>query len=268
MKQLERLHKVLAQTGLGSRRKCEILISSGRIFVDGKRVTKLGQKVDPESNEIYCDGEPLKRQKKKYYLLNKPKGYVCTNADKSSSPRAIDFLSHIEQRIYTVGRLDKDSEGLIILTNDGELANLLSHPRYEVEKVYRVEVRGRISDIAIRSLRRGVWISPGKASTTRIKVLRRKYTSSTLEITLKEGKNREVRRILAKLGCPVVSLKRVRIGPLKGGPGLKIGRYRTLTKTEIRWLSSSASPCGPLHGSKNDLNGENTNDAVKTGKVK
>ncbi len=112
--QLERLHKVLAQTGLGSRRMCETLISSGRISINGKRITKAGHMVDPAKIEIMCDGEPVKKQKKVYYLLKKPKGYVCTNAKKSNDPRVIDFLDHVEQRIYTIGRLDKDSEGLIL----------------------------------------------------------------------------------------------------------------------------------------------------------
>jgi 23S rRNA pseudouridine2605 synthase len=242
-KTMERLHKILAQAGLGSRRKCETLISSGHISVDGKRVTKMGQLVDPIKNKILCDGVPLKKQKKIYYLLNKPKGYVCTNAKTSEHFRTIDLLKHIEQRIYTVGRLDKDSEGLIILTNDGELANLLSHPRYGIEKTYRVEVRGRITNDAIRSLKRGIWISAGKASPTSIKVIRRRHTSSTLEIILREGKNREIRRILAKVRHPVISLKRIKIGHLTDDHTLKIGRYRHLRKTEIERLSSLTISC-------------------------
>ncbi len=235
---MERLHKILAHAGLGSRRKCETLISSGHISVDGKRVTKMGQLVDPIKSKILCDGVSLKKQKKICYLLNKPKGYVCTNANTSEHLRTIDLLRHIEQRIYTVGRLDKDSEGLIILTNDGELANLLSHPRYGIDKTYRVEVKGRITDGAVQSLKRGIWISAGKASPTRIKVIRRKYVSSTLEITLREGKNREIRRILAKVGHPVISLKRIKIGPLKDDNTLKVGRYRSLRKAEIEQLYS------------------------------
>ena len=152
---MERLHKFLAEAGLGSRRKCENLIESGRVSIDGKRVTKMGQMVDPAKDRVYCDGESIKKQKKIYFLLNKPRGYVCTNVANSKDPRAIDLLNHIEQRVYTVGRLDKDSEGLIIITNDGELANLLSHPRYGIEKTYLAVVKGRVSDPAIRVLRRG-----------------------------------------------------------------------------------------------------------------
>jgi len=241
--QIERLHKVLAQTGLGSRRMCETLINSGRISINGKRITKTGHMVDPAKIEIMCDGEPVKKQKKVYYLLNKPKGFVCTNAKTSKDPRAIDFLRQVEQRIYTIGRLDKNSEGLILLTNDGELANLLTHPRYGIEKTYRVEVKGRITDNAIQILKKGVWISHGKASPTGIKVVRRRHRSSTLEIVLREGKNREIRRILAKVSHPVISLKRIKIGFLKDDLSLKTGRYRKLTDTEIKRLYSLASPC-------------------------
>ncbi|ODS32502.1 MAG: putative pseudouridine synthase [Candidatus Scalindua rubra] len=240
---MERLHKILAQAGLGSRRKCESLIESGRISIDGRRVTKLGQMVDPTKENIYCDGELIKRQKKIYYLLNKPRGYVCTNVKGSKDPRAIDLLSHIEQRIYTVGRLDKDSEGLIILTNDGELANLLSHPRYGIEKTYSVEVKGRITNESVRVLKRGIWISDGKALPARVRVIHRRYKSSTLELVLKEGKNREIRRILARVDHPVVSLKRVKIGHLKMDPKLKVGKYRPLNKGEIESLYSLAISC-------------------------
>ena len=240
---MERLHKILAEAGLGSRRRCEDLITSGRVSLDGMRITKLGQMVDPSKNKIMCDGELIKKQKKVYYLLNKPKGFVCTSANNSVQPRAIDLLRNIEQKIYTVGRLDKDSEGLIILTNDGELANLLSHPRYGIEKTYRVEVKGRITNDTIRSLKRGIWISDGKALPTSIRVIHKGNRSSTLDIILREGKNREIRRILAKTGYPVISLNRIKLGPLKADPGLKVGRYRPLHKKDIERLHSMAVPC-------------------------
>ncbi len=240
---MERLHKILAEAGLGSRRKCENLIASGRVSVDGKRITKLGHLVDPIRDNIYCDGESIKRQKKIYFLLNKPRGYVCTNAANSKDPRAIDLLRHIEQRVYTVGRLDKDSEGLLIITNDGELANLLTHPRYGIEKTYMVAVKGRVSDTTVRVLKRGIWISEGKASPARVKVISRRYKHSTLEIGLREGKNREIRRILAKIDHPVISLKRTKIGPLKMHYSLKVGKYRALSKEEVESLYSLAVSC-------------------------
>jgi len=232
----------MAQAGLGSRRKCESLIVSGRVTIDGKRITKLGQMADPIKDSIYCDGEPIKRQKKIYYLLNKPRGYVCTNVEGSNDPRAIDLLSNTEQRIYTVGRLDKESEGLIIITNDGELANLLSHPRYGIEKTYMVEVKGRVTDESIRVLKQGIWISEGKATPARVKVVYRKHKHSILELVLREGKNREIRRILSQIDHPVVSLKRIKIGPLKLNQDLKIGRYRRLSKVEVESLYSLAAP--------------------------
>jgi 23S rRNA pseudouridine2605 synthase len=240
---MERLHKFLAEAGLGSRRKCESLIESGRVSIDGKRVTKLGQMVDPAKVRICCDGESIKRQKKIYFLLNKPRGYVCTNVEHSKDPRAIDLLNHIEQRVYTVGRLDKDSEGLIIITNDGELANLLSHPRYGIEKTYLAVVKGRVSDPAIRVLRRGVWISEGKASPARVKIISRRYKHSAIEIVLREGKNREIRRILAKIEHPVISLKRIKIGPLKMHYSLRVGKYRVLSKEEVGSLYALAVSC-------------------------
>ncbi len=237
---MERLHKVLAQAGLGSRRKCEDLITSGRVSIGGECVTKLGQMVDPIRDIIFCDGESIKRQKKIYFLLNKPRGYVCTNVANSKDPRAIDLLSHIAQRVYTVGRLDKDSEGLIIITNDGELSNLLTHPRYGIEKTYIVVVKGRVSDATVRVLKRGVWISDGKASPARVKVISRRYKHSTLEIALREGKNREIRRILAKIDHPVISLRRVKIGPLKMHYSLRVGKYRSLSREEVDSLCSLA----------------------------
>jgi 23S rRNA pseudouridine2605 synthase len=243
---MERLHKILAQAGLGSRRKCESLITSGRVSIDGKRITKLGQMADPAKGGIYFDGEPIKRQKKIYYLLNKPRGFVCTNVGGSKDPRAIDLLSNIEQRVYTVGRLDKESEGLIIITNDGELANLLSHPRYGIEKTYLVEVKGRVTDESILVLKRGIWISEGKAAPASVKVVYRKHKHSILELVLREGKNREIRRILAQIDHPVVSLKRIKIGPLKLNQNLKIGKYRRLSKVEVESLYSLAVT-GQLH---------------------
>lgn len=242
-KSMERLHKFMAHAGIGSRRKCEDLITSGRVSVDGKRVTKMGQMVDPDKDRVYCDGEPIKPQKKIYYLLNKPRGYVCTNVKDPNAPRVIDLLSRIEQRIYTVGRLDKDSEGLIIVTNDGELSNMLSHPRYGVEKTYVVEIKGRIADDSIRMLKHGIWISEGKAMPARVKVLNRRYKSSTLEMVLREGKNREIRRILAKINHPVISLKRIKIGPLKMSHNFKVGKYRSLSRQEVESLYSLAASC-------------------------
>jgi 23S rRNA pseudouridine2605 synthase len=243
VKQGERLHKVLAEAGLGSRRTCEALILSGRVTLDGKCVVEMGQVVDPDKCKIFCDGEPIKKQKKVFYLLNKPRGYVCTNDDSSRGFRVIDLLRSVDQRIYTIGRLDKESEGLILLTNDGELANLLSHPRYGIEKRYMAEVKGRIRDDTLETLRQGMWFSDGKMVPSSVKVIHRRYRTSTLEIVLREGKNREIRRILAKTGHNVISLRRVKIGHLKAESSLKSGKYRPLLVSEIKRLYMQATSC-------------------------
>lgn len=230
---MERLQKILAEAGIGSRRQCERLIAAGHITINGRVVRKMGVTVDAGESEICCDGVPIHKEKKVYYLLNKPRGFVCTNRDELGRPRAIDLLRDIPQRVYTVGRLDEDSEGLIIITNDGRLAELLSHPRYGVAKTYRVEIGGRVEEDSIRkSLGKGVWLSEGKTAPATVRVIRRGRNNTTIDITLKEGRNREVRRILARLGFPVRSLKRVKIGWLSD-PQLKTGKFRHLTKGEV-----------------------------------
>ncbi len=230
---MERLQKILANAGIGSRRHCEQLIATGHVTVNGKVVREMGVAVDPRESEVCYDGVPIREQKKVYYLLNKPRGFVCSNRDELGRPRAVDLLRDVPQRIYTVGRLDEDSEGLIIITNDGEFTNLLSHPRHGVPKTYHVEVDGRVERNSIKgSLGRGVWLSEGKTLPARVKVVRRGRNNTVLEVTLREGRNREVRRILARLGFAVRSLKRVKIGWLSD-PRLKPGRYRRLGKHEV-----------------------------------
>jgi 23S rRNA pseudouridine2605 synthase len=235
----ERLQKVLAGAGFGSRRECEKLIADGRVTVNGKRVTTLGTTVDPDKDTIYCDGMPVQKQRKIYFLLNKPKGYVCTNRDELERLQAIDIVKNITQRVYTVGRLDKESEGLIIITNDGELANKLSHPRYEVLKTYFVEVGGYLTDEAIMALEKGVWLSFGKIRPVKVKDIRRGRQKSRFQIVLKEGKNREIRRMLDEYGFKVHILRRIRIGNLSD-PDLKIGKYRKLTDQEVAQLYAFA----------------------------
>lgn len=236
---MERLQKILANAGIGSRRQCERLIASGHVTVNGKPVRKMGVTVDPQKSKICCDGVLIGSEKKVYYLLNKPKGFVCSSRDEFDRPVATDLLQDVPQRVYTVGRLDEDSEGLIIVTNDGILTNLLCHPRYGVPKTYRVEVGGQIDEDGIKlSLNKGVWLSEGKTLPAKVKVLRRGKNNTIFEITLREGRNREVRRILVKLGLTVRSLKRIAIGWLSD-PRLKTGRYRRLTKDEVARFYSS-----------------------------
>src|SRR5262245_24579855 len=139
---MERLNKFLAHAGVGSRRQCDSLIQAGRVMVDGVRVTDAGARVDPESAQVTVDNQPVRTEKKVYWVLHKPRGVLCTNHDPAGRDRAIDYLSHVDQRVYTVGRLDEDSEGLLLMTNDGDLANQLMHPRFGVEKTYLVQVAG------------------------------------------------------------------------------------------------------------------------------
>lgn len=235
---MERLQKVLANAGVASRRQCERLIATGHITVDGRVVKEMGVVVDPSESVICCDGVPIHEERKVYYLLNKPRGFVCTNRDELGRPRAVDLLRDVPQRVYTVGRLDEDSEGLIIITNDGKLTELLSHPRYGVPKTYRVEVGGRVDLEDLRaSLGRGVWLSEGKTAPARVRIVQKGRNNTVLEITLREGRNREVRRVLARSGYVVRSLRRIKIGWLSD-PRLKPGRYRRLSRGEVARLYS------------------------------
>jgi 23S rRNA pseudouridine2605 synthase len=236
---LERLQKILAEAGLGSRRECERIITAGMVTVDGKRVAALGATVDADKSKICYDGMPIKKQRKIYYLLNKPKGYVCTNRDELDRLKAVDIIENVTQRIYTIGRLDKESEGLVILTNDGDLANKLSHPKYEVRKAYFVEVDRYLTDMAIKALESGVWLSFGKTRPVKVQHVRRGRQRSRFEMVLKEGKNREIRRMLDECGYKVRILRRIKIGNLYD-PALKIGKYRKLTDSEVARLCALA----------------------------
>jgi len=182
---------------------------------------------------------PIKKQRAIYYLLNKPKGYVCTNRDELYRLKAIDILENITQRIYTIGRLDKESEGLIIVTNDGDLANKLSHPKYEVKKTYFVEVDGFLTGAAVDALKSGVWLSFGKTRPVFVQNVRRGKMRSRFEMVLKEGKNREIRRMLSDCGYKVRTLRRTKIGNLCDS-ALKVSKYRKLTDAEVARLYSLA----------------------------
>ncbi|MDR3617970.1 MAG: pseudouridine synthase [Paludisphaera borealis] len=236
----ERLQKILAHAGLGSRRACEEYILQGRVTVDGKVMRELGSRVDSEHATIAVDGEKIKLETMVYYAVNKPKGYVSTNDDPAGRPRVVDLLSEVPERVYTVGRLDEESTGLMLLTNDGELANRLAHPRYGVEKIYRAVVAGMPSREVLTKLSEGIWLSEGKARVRRSRIVGMQGEATVLELVLAEGKNREIRRMLAKLGHKVMSLTRVAIGPiiLKG---LLVGEYRPLSRTEIDMLRKVAA---------------------------
>jgi len=233
----DRLHKYLASTGAGSRRECETFIQQGRVSVNGKVVTKMGVRVTPGEDVVRFDGERVASERKVYYLLNKPSGYICTNSDERGRPRAMDLVPNNKQRIYTVGRLDSDSRGLILLTNDGTIANIICHPRYRVEKCYRVVVRGRIGRRELAKLESGVWLAEGKSSPAAVRHLayEPKGGDTLLEMTLFEGRNREIRRVFAKVGIKVRRLMRTRIGPLQLGK-LGQGQVEVLSPADLRFV--------------------------------
>lgn len=235
-----RLQRVMASAGIGSRRECELIIEEGRVEIDGQVVTTLGVKVDPNKQEIYVDAEKLTVQRLQYFILNKPPGILSTSSDPSGRPRVIDLIK-TDKRVYNVGRLDQSSEGLILVTNDGELANQLTHPSYGVEKKYHVQVVGIPAAADLRKLEEGVYIAEGLARATKAKFLKRATGGCWLEIVLAEGRNREIRRMLAGIGHKVRTLKRVSIGPLRLGD-LPRGAHRALTSAEIKLLKKAPSP--------------------------
>jgi 23S rRNA pseudouridine2605 synthase len=233
----QRLQKVLAAAGVDSCRKCEELILSGVVRVNRKVVDKLPVFVDPEKDIITVDGRKIQAARKVYYLLNKPSGVICTSSDPQGRKKAIDIIPS-GQRIFCVGRLDADTSGIIILTNDSELANRLTHPRYGLAKTYVVRVKGQISGEAAEKLKKGIWLSEGKTGRALVKILKRSYKESLIEITIRQGLNRQIRRMLARVGLPVKSLKRTRIGKLNAR-GLGVGGFRTLTKAELAYLKKT-----------------------------
>lgn len=235
----QRLQKVLAAAGVDSRRKCEELILDGAVRVNRKVVDKLPAFVDPEKDVITVNGKKIRAAQKVYFLLNKPKGVICTNRDPQGRKKAIDLV-HTGERIFCVGRLDADTTGLIILTNDSELTNKLTHPRYGMAKTYVVRVKGEIAGEQIEKLKRGVWLADGKTGRASVKILKRGHKESSIEITIRQGLNRQVRRMLTKVGLSVKTLTRTRIGKLTTR-GLGVGKFRTLTKTEVAYLKKATS---------------------------
>ena len=236
-----RIQKVLAEAGVASRRAAEQMILDGRIDVNGKLVTALPCFVT-EADRIRVDGQRLKRtsSRKVYYLLNKPRGIVCTQSDPQGRRRAADLIDAGGERVYCVGRLDVDSTGLIILTNDGEFTQLMTHPKHGVEKTYVVEIEGALTAEDIDKLKSGVYVAGRRTQGVKIKVLRRAPTRSLLEIRISEGRNRQIRRMLTALHCKVRRLKRVEIEGITDR-GIKIGRYRMLKSGEVRRLRNAGT---------------------------
>ena len=230
----QRLQRLLASAGFGSRRQCEDLIEAGRVTVDGQVITKLGTTADLNLNTVHVDGVMLKKQKLVYYAVNKPVGVVTTNRDPHGRPRVVDLVPHSE-RVFPVGRLDRNSDGLILLTNDGELAQRLTHPKFGVRKIYRVTVAGKVGTETMKQMRMGIYIAEGFVKVEGAKLLKSRPRSTEMEIVLREGKNREIRRILARLGHKVQSLRRIAVGPLRLGD-LPPGAYRVVLREEVKKL--------------------------------
>ena len=231
-----RLQKLIAGTGLSSRRKAEQLIAAGRVTVNGKVVTELGTKVDPAHDHVKVDGRHLSAaQPFVYLMLNKPKHVMSTLDDPGGRPTVKDFLRGVSVRVFPVGRLDFDSEGLMLLTNNGELAQALLHPRYHVAKTYLIKVKGVLTDEEIRELERGVKLEDGMTSPAQVKKVSKAEANSWLEITIREGRKHQVKRMLESVGHPVIRLTRIKMGSLALGR-LEPGEFRFLTDREANAL--------------------------------
>ena len=230
-----RLNRLLAEAGICSRRAADELIRTGAVTVNGEPVTELGLRVDPTVDDVRYAGDPVVPERKVHILLNKPTGVVCTNARHEQRPRVVDLLPEVRGRLYTVGRLDADSEGLIIVTNDGDFAQTIAHPSHGVSKTYAVLVKGRVERETLDKVRGGVWLSEGRTGGAQARIERLSKDRTYLKVVLREGRNREIRRVFARLGHPVRELKRVRIGSLSLH-GLGRGKWRFLTRGEVREL--------------------------------
>ena len=230
---MERLQKLIARAGICSRREAEKIILAGRVTVDGKIVSELGAKADLKQ-KIRVDGKILNLNTEKIYLLlNKPRGYVSTVKDERGRKTVLELLGEnfSDKRVYPVGRLDLNSEGLLILTNDGELTNLLIHPRHEVEKTYRAKISGIVTEEKLDKLRVGIELDDGLTAPAKIFLL----DKDLIEITIHEGRNRQVRRMFAAIGCDVKRLRRIKFADLTL-EGLKVGKFRELTAEEVSRL--------------------------------
>ncbi|MFW6124469.1 MAG: pseudouridine synthase [Acidobacteriota bacterium] len=232
-----RLNKYLARAGITSRRKADKLIEQGRVRVNGEVVTQLGTKVDGEADRVEVDGVKVKPEKKIYLMLHKPPGYLVTLDDPFDRPTIKTLLPDLGVRLFPVGRLDLNSEGLLLLTNDGELAHHLTHPRYHIKKGYKVRIKGQIRSSDLKSLSRGVYLDNQKIFPDKVKLIKVVSDFSLLKVEIHEGKKREIRRMFQSIGYEVVSLKRVQFGGLRLGD-LEKGKWRYLKPEEAKKLNS------------------------------
>lgn len=248
MKALERLQKILAQAGIASRRKCEEMILAGQVEVNGEKVTTLGVKADPATDVITVNGKPIRSEKKLYLMLNKPKGVITSAKDPQGRKVVADFLPGIKERVYPVGRLDYDTEGLLLLTNDGEFANLLTHPSHHVPKTYYATVKGVPHGSLLEKLQRGIQLEDGMTAPAEADYqdVDTENNVATIRITIYEGRNRQVRRMFDAISHPVTRLRRVKFGEL-GLMNLARGQYRHLTPVEVKELREAARKTHKVH---------------------
>lgn len=229
----ERLQKIISRAGLMSRRAAEKFIVEGRVTVDGKIISELGAQADPQKNKICVDGQELTfGAEKVYLLLNKPRGYVSTAKDERGRRTVLDLVAEISARVYPVGRLDLNSEGLLLLTNDGELMNALLHPKFKIEKTYRVKIFGELTEEKLNLLRAGIELDDGLTAPAEVFLIGAGKNSATVEITIHEGRNRQIRRMFAAVGCEVKRLTRIKFAGLTL-EDVKVGKFRRLTSEEI-----------------------------------
>ncbi|AOM82759.1 pseudouridine synthase [Salisediminibacterium beveridgei] len=238
---MERLQKIIAQAGITSRRKAETMIQEGRVYVNGQQVKELGVKADIHQDEIMVDGVPLEKEEPVYYLLYKPAGVISSVDDEKGRRTVIDLVPP-EKRVYPIGRLDSDTSGLIVLTNDGEFANILMHPKYKVRKTYIAKVQGMPLRESLKKLEKGILLEDGKTAPAKTKLIKtdNKKGSSVVEITIHEGRNRQVRRMFDAIDHPVLKLKRERYGILDL-KGLNAGDWRELKPHEVKTLREMAA---------------------------
>ncbi|MBO5140368.1 MAG: rRNA pseudouridine synthase [Peptococcaceae bacterium] len=243
----ERLQKYLASAGVASRRASEKLILEGKVAVNGKVVKELGTKVIPGKDKVTVDGKPVRTEEQMvYYLMNKPAGYLTTVKDTHDRPTVMDLLAGIPYRVFPVGRLDFETEGLLLLTNDGEFAYRMTHPKFKIKKTYLATVQGELTKERLQMLREGVELEDGKTAPAEVKVVRQEKHRTVVEITIHEGKNRQVRRMFKAVKNPVLELKRINVGGLTL-KGVGSGEIRSLTDEELQKLTQRLG----MHRGKN-----------------
>jgi len=237
------LAKYLAEAGVASRRKAEELIMQGRVKINGLVVKEKGCTINPDVDRVEFDGRIISREEKVYILLNKPAGYISSVFDPQGRPTVMELLKDIKLRVYPVGRLDFDTEGLLLLSNDGDFTNLMIHPRYEINKTYQALVKGKPDKKSLQILQEGIQLEDGITAPARVNILKTFQDRTLLEIEIHEGRKRQVKRMCLAVGHPVISLKRTTFGSLKL-QGVAPGKYRFLTPSEVNRLKQQASDRG------------------------